>query len=744
VYNQRLQKMSTESIPPPIDLGLDSYMSSTEIAGALYQYKCSLIAAQLGLDTLTIQRVSAFDKRLVDNLGPSMSQTRCDGLARELTAISAHLYEVPLDLYPDAAYAFNKTRNTQAVAAVGEIAKTSAVDVFAAEPGAVGRLAHGMANQWQYYDCNVKLVKDMAELGALQNMRDNSRGSNTLNTDMLFYQTQPRYNETTSSAIEKQRYEKHREDLVGLLRMPALGKLSASEAGKYMTQDLVSGFLVDRDYDIDAWRQNMTTLGQLVAHDETLANLDLIATCNPSLLSLLVPKSRDKGPIDIEHSKNLIAELATDKITGDIATATVVARHIPWSHRLHAVATAVSTNATRYVKGAEIPFAEWLSNDRDGDLEEKRTLLADAAFTKGLVRTFKAEWVLKLKNMDKTFEGKAARLLIDEALPDVAVSLKNNMLVQPNDWSFATQPYVEFYKRYGLDCVDLLETWARTGTGSEHKETARLKFVKDNLAAMIELENRQPGVCRKLQDDFFIRNFSRCSTEMWTNQYNNRHTAGERYFQVAISPEDHNFALDQFAKRHLGRLHRLAEGNGRHLRVYEPRSSRELLTSMFRSKQRYGAGMMEIGVLMAHDHGQPVSAQLGMDNQEHSILWDIRLAGLDGNTIFPKAKGRGGLAAIMAPNGSALVGSCASASEISSKLNLANAVAVALGAISFGPQANSYTGQLDFIDNHDGIRIGEVVFENTNKATGVISSVAGNKYNGPFLREEAVRAGLLR
>ncbi|HSD55884.1 MAG TPA: hypothetical protein VLA92_01890 [Candidatus Saccharimonadales bacterium] len=734
--------MSHEVNPVSIEsvYGLDQYLMSPEeiLAEADYQ-RCVNVAGLLGIEVITAQRINAWHSKLTENLMPPLSEVRRDYTAKTFTEIVSYLDHIPFDLYDEAKKAYMSRQTSLAVGGVAAIAKTSAVSELAQQPGAIAHLARGMSNNLNYFDCNVAFVNDLADLGILQEMRDPNTGE--FDTSMLFYDTSHPSDYRPDPVAEKHAYTQRREHITEALRTPGLDRLIASEAGKYVIRDLVARMVGSDQYDKDGWVKDIETLVAITASDKVIASLDKIAAENPELLSLLIPFGGGAS-VDVEVYGSRISEVAGWGGRTDLGNIMKVATHTPWPVRMQVAAMLVSTDAIEHVKGAEMSLAEWLSDDgRDGDLATKIDLLRDSVFTKGLTKTFKIDWVMRLRNINKDHEGRMAGLLIDEGLADIALSLRQTIdSGDPYDWTFASELYVQFYKRYGVDCIDLLDTWSRTGFGRLDAEETQIRYAKESLRTMDKIEAQRPGICRTLQDDFFIRNFNRCPADMWIDQYDHRLTAGVPYFQIALSPEDHNTATQQFAAMHLEGLYSKAKRMGRHLRIYEPRTARELLTSMFRSKQRYGVGLMEIGIFMAHDYGMPVSAQLSEDVND-GVLWDIRLAELENNVVVPKAKGSGGLASVMAKNGSALVGSCSSASEATSKLNLTNATAAALGAISFGTTGNSHVRNIWLVDTADGPRIGKVDFARSDN--GIVRPVIGRTYNGPSLREEAVRASLL-
>ena len=735
VYNCANNKMSVETNQPQ-GVGyenpfFDGYMSSMETASALHYHNCSLAAEAIGIPTEVVLRVRAFNATTVDYVGSSLSELKRASLAEDFTAIARHLEDVPLDLYSEAQYAFRKIGSPRAIAAVAIMAKTEAGAELVAEPEALGELAYGMSFRADLFDYNVELAKDMGDLGVLQRMRRKDR----LDTNVLFASIPSHLYGRHNTDTELERYTKHRSDLMALLRTPGLDRLIASKAGEVMTYPIVAAFLREPAYDMDIWREKVSDLAALAASDETLAQLEDVVDKAPGVLDRLAPDSSSKGRLDVAVCRDMIAKLAACEPHQSPPNFERVLPFVAWEQRLQAAALCASTDCLRYVKGGTISFAKWLVDPTDGTYAEKHAMISDPVFIKGFNDVFTYDWTNRLLGLNTSLEGKVAESLIDRTLPDVARDIKQHICDNRHSRrdDFGIELYTTFYKRYKLNVIDLLNTWDQTGSDwNDELRERRITTVRDHAQTMVDLEYRHPGICRKLQDEFFVRCFGRLTPDMWVEQYNRRDEQGI-YALAVLSAYDHNRALHHFSKNDLQRLYSEKQFSRRPLRLYETHSAREVALVAAKVRRRYGEGQVGFGIMGAHaytDNGDAM--HVGLDASKPAI-YDTDFAELQQNILVPKTTSGEGLATLMHPKGHLLVYVCKGASEEQSKQNLTNSMAIALGATAFGMKDIAHTRTLEL----RGLGVHSLGFVNKDDAL-----VATGMYNGLSLREEAVRAGL--
>jgi hypothetical protein len=728
------------------DLFSDGYMSPMEMTAALDYYNNALVAQELGTPVGVVQRVHVLDGQLVAAARQPMSPTLRTQRANTFTTIARYLNEVSPDLYPEARYAFQKTKNPLAIAAVSEIAKTQAAEVFTAEPDAIGSLAHGMTVQQSSYDCNLRVVQGMASTGVLQHMRNYRDKNGALDTSILFYQlSYPSYERKEPKEIYEE-YTQRRANFLELLGTPGLQEVLTSDVGKYLTYHLVEGIMVDRDHDIDAWRLKLDNVVELFSSPDAQPHLAAIAGSNPELLRYFLPDSRSTvAPLNMSQSIASLAEIASKCNGQELEAVTGVLMHTPWQESMHTAAVCIDVGIADLPPTARISIAGWLKNLRDGDLEVKRSLMKDPLFVKGLLESFRHEWVSRLQDaagLYPTPQGQLTRLLVEKALPLTAPDILYRVDRRPEaDWSFATEAYVAFFKKYRVSCIELLSVWDQTGgcpvEDPDYKQ--QRKIAEKHLKVMREIEAEAPGVCRALRDDFNIHNYGAATKEMWIDQYNARKQKDTPYAIVGLAQRDGNTALNQFADGHFARLHHDLRSNGRLLRIYEVNSARNAARAAISAKCRYGPRLAELAVIAAHSYGNAhLDGQAMFLSEGNEGMMSVSsLAELKNGAIVPRKEVTHALGGLMAEHGSVIVNSCSAASEQNSRLNIVNGLAAVTGRVALGtPQTTSLqTLSLDFSAGYTQVADLGFAFKRQH--------VTPVKYNGLSLREEAVRAGLL-
>lgn len=85
----------------------------------------------------------------------------------------------------------------------------------------------------------------------------------------------------------------------------------------------------------------------------------------------------------------------------------------------------------------------------------------------------------------------------------------------------------------------LAAAWAEVGKNQKHHQVWR----RQNLATMLALEQREPGLSKAITDTFRIRNFARLTPNMLHAMYHARLDHPEQpYAKKLVASSDHNFA----------------------------------------------------------------------------------------------------------------------------------------------------------------------------------------------------------
>jgi hypothetical protein len=585
--------------------------------------------------------------------------------------------------------AWNKSHQPAVVSAVSAIANTQSLQYLRSSPEIARDTARGIGQygSGRVFEANVRLTEDMAELGVLQALQESDTLSKT--TILYYWYRKDICAKTTDADLD--RYCERREQLTALLRSPGFEKVIASGFGKHIMYSYVNGFLSDTGYKFDQWQSATLDFLELATDDKTFQHLEAIGANNTELFRTLIPRPGERMPI-AEYRRQL-ADLAAAKPDAILPQMLGVSWHLSDAERLRFIHTAnylqlqpllTHPSTRRRFHGGAM---DWILDESIGSLEDKKELLADQAFVKGLLNASSQAYERRLhrKAWDDVIE-----LVIDDCMePTQAGAAKSALTLGFRDHSpdkQATLLFTAFYKKFGLDCYDLLGSWDEVGQSMED----RCALVRENLGAMRELEKEVPGICRSLRDEFFIRHFGRYDPVDMVDQYLNKDEQGSHGIALYAS-KDGNTALRSHARYVLPRFRRAllgdqSKGDKKHLlRVYEASTPREVAIVLSRSRRRYGRA--SIGLAAVHGYMDGESILWGDSTDAMMDSGDI--VGTIGNRYHTYASNERGLGAVFLPDAPVIAHSCSMGKETKERISIGRAAAVAMGVLMLTSTENS-------------------------------------------------------
>lgn len=144
--------------------------------------------------------------------------------------------------------------------------------------------------------------------------------------------------------------------------------------------------------------------------------------------------------------------------------------------------------------------------------------------------------------------------------------------------------------------------WNHNFYGDEDSEKAKIKmknYAADNIEVMLRLENKNPGICKKLAKVYGIRNYARYKDSMLEEQYVTQNEQG-RYGIVLNPYDDHNGAFSHMASI-LERLSEQLKERGVKLRIVEAHGKAGIAKRLLKLDQLYGRNnKIECAVIGAH------------------------------------------------------------------------------------------------------------------------------------------------
>ncbi|HSX19299.1 MAG TPA: hypothetical protein VLE91_04170 [Candidatus Saccharimonadales bacterium] len=174
-------------------------------------------------------------------------------------------------------------------------------------------------------------------------------------------------------------------------------------------------------------------------------------------------------------------------------------------------------------------------------------------------------------------------------------------------------------EKYGLDYDAFLKKWERTAyhTGSDpnQPEPDPYLYLGQNLKNIVLLEERQPGICTFLNQEFGIVNFGRFPHQMLLEQYQQANNSDTPYGVVLYPAEDYNGAFyhDKDAFLSLNKQLR-----GKYLvRFGEAESKYDIGRKLIDLRKRYGKQKISFAVIGGH--GTETSIEFGGDDPKHIL-----------------------------------------------------------------------------------------------------------------------------
>ena len=182
-------------------------------------------------------------------------------------------------------------------------------------------------------------------------------------------------------------------------------------------------------------------------------------------------------------------------------------------------------------------------------------------------------------------------------------SLSEYSLVQQEAKTFISKQI----ESLGLDEQTLFKAWERTTIKSGTKPHIELpgerrKFVARNIATMFRLESAAPGICKTLHEEFGICDFERYPAEALLAQYENRDK--DMPYGIAIyAQDDNNGAFASTNGQPTEKLYRDLRDLDYGLRIYEVRTTSDVLKTLIKTHRRYGE-QNQISFVLIGAHGR--------------------------------------------------------------------------------------------------------------------------------------------
>jgi len=507
------------------------------------------------------------------------------------------------------AQAWSREPRLTTIQGVLAVAESPGMEKLVERPDMVANLAITIGS-WgkDLQETNIKLLREMGERGVVDALIDGYKGR-TNNPDSgepnVIFSHPPRKfygQDTVADAVAA--YKAKREQLKSFTATPGMERVINSTLGKQVMHLTLQRFFVDTSNPYEAWEKALGDFLQTVDSPESFQNLEALAANNRDVVGLLIPHP-DNDHVSVEERKAMITDLAAQQ-PGSLSEESLNrAWSLPDNLRLRGLHAIAACGLDSYARQRRISYetGKWLADPSTGTLDEKKALCSDPLFVNGLDRALAhrtTDRMIDLGPADGSDPNMQA--LIEYGLTEAdSERIRYNRDRNPEARSkMAIDMYKSFYRRFGLDCFDLLEAWEESGVN----QTAQLEQIKRHLSTMEGLEKQyppkdgQPGACRALNDSFFIRHFGRYGFQRMAIQYEERDRLGPHAFAAFASYDLRSRGLESSAQTNLLNLERelMSLEPFRILRIYEWADERQALTSLLRSKHKYGpAGAIALG-----------------------------------------------------------------------------------------------------------------------------------------------------
>lgn len=580
-------------------------------------------------------------------------------------------------------------------------------------------VAHGVALR---PDTNLRLLEDMQEAGVVDALLQSPHGDLTV-LFQLPYKGPSYYSNTPDErATQAMVYDTKRAELTSLVTTPGFGRVVKSAVGRHVTFDIVNGFLADRKHAVSEWQASLDNFLAMLDDEQTFQATQTIARTNPAVLRLLVPHPSNTAP-SIDEQAALLRDLAEEEqsgisevlIDGARWSGSDITQKLRFVHAYQYVGLHKRINSSvraRYDYLNE-DFSGWLLDDHMLELETKRELLADPVFAKGLAAAIgDDEYDNRLRSLKGTdYINAVINASVD---PDEILSrLKGSPNMEITSGKIGL--FVNFYRKFGLDCFDLFRTWDTVGSTPDDT----LKAVRSNIGTMLQLESRQAGTCRKLREEFFIRHFGRYGADILFTQYQERANTDLESALAVFMSTDHNLSLWGFAQKAFRSIYREVSDLGYKWRIFEAASRRELALVGARARRQYkGDAGLRFGVVAGHAYGKDGRGIDIAGVDEALLSSDL----VDTTRIVPIAR-HTSLKGIFAPRSPLVFHVCNAAKETRGQVNISRASTRALGVVAFASPIVSSLGDVYIQATPEALDVDGVFYETSTQ------HIAGVRYD---------------
>lgn len=168
--------------------------------------------------------------------------------------------------------------------------------------------------------------------------------------------------------------------------------------------------------------------------------------------------------------------------------------------------------------------------------------------------------------------------------------------------------------KYGLNYKKARHAWLSEGSSP-------VDSMVGNLHTIADIESKQPGVAKFLQDKFGILDFRRYPTEMLISQYEEFENLNIPYGIVIYPRSDHNDALS--SNRYMFQdLHDQLKGHYS-LRVFECETKQDIARALITLQKKYNPNNYEekrVAFAIVGGHGTPNTIQFGSGLEREVLL----------------------------------------------------------------------------------------------------------------------------
>jgi hypothetical protein len=180
-----------------------------------------------------------------------------------------------------------------------------------------------------------------------------------------------------------------------------------------------------------------------------------------------------------------------------------------------------------------------------------------------------------------------------------------SILSESCDWVFdyLEEVYQHKLEQYGLAGKNIIKKWHEISGRDTETKAPNIGYFSRNFLFAGVLEDKEPGICKELYDQFGIIAYGRYHVSFLLDQYEHRDDYRSPYGVIIYPRADHNGAFFSTSKG-IDQLNNDLTKKGYRLRVYETGSKPDLYRTLVKAVRRYGRnGHNPIQFVIIGSHG---------------------------------------------------------------------------------------------------------------------------------------------